>query len=149
MKEERTHKLIPAVWVMLTNEQGQVFLLKRANTGWEDGKYVIPSGHVESNESPRQAGVRELREEAGIAVDVEDLEFCHVVFNKSNDGSGTERVSTFFAVRSFSGTPRINEPEKASECGWFDMHNLPEMASTNFHAFDAISRGEIYSELYY
>lgn len=149
MSDDRTHSLIPAVWVMLTNDTGQVFLLKRANTGWEDGKYVIPSGHVEANESPKQAAVRELEEETGIKANEQDLEFRHIVFNKSNDGSGTERVSVFFAVRSYSGTPTNAEPNKASECGWFDMHSLPELTSTNLHAFDAISRGEIYSELYY
>lgn len=149
MSDERTHRLIPAVWVFIVNDEGKYFLLRRANTGWLDGAYVIPSGHIEKNETPRVAGARELEEEAGVRVDVDQLEFAHVVFNKSTDGTDTERVSIFLRATSYEGTPHLAEPEKADHAEWFSPHNLPEMPEILKQVIDHIERGSHYSELYY
>jgi len=53
----------PAVGVMLLNRQGLVFVGKRIDQtveGWQ-----MPQGGIDQGEEPRQAAMRELREEAG------------------------------------------------------------------------------------
>lgn len=45
MKEER-YKFICAVYLLLIKEN-QILLLKRANTGYEDGKYSLVAGHMD------------------------------------------------------------------------------------------------------
>lgn len=146
---ERTHRIIPAVWVIITNERDELFLLKRANTGWQDDTYCVPSGHIEYMESPRQAAVRELKEEAGVDADPKDLEFIHIIFNKSNDGSDTERTNIFFRLKTFVGEPYLAEPEKASDAGWFAHDALPELTVTLQRALEQIDNDVVYSELYY
>src|ERR1700722_10708962 len=56
----------------------KILLSRRANTGWMDGSLCIPGGHVEVDETPRQAAIRELEEELGIKAHVDDLEFICV-----------------------------------------------------------------------
>src|SRR5689334_8641182 len=51
-----------------------VLLLRRANTGYEDGNYGVVAGHVELGESVTQAAVREIWEEVGVIVRLPDLQ---------------------------------------------------------------------------
>ncbi len=149
MSDGRTHRLIPAVWVLLTNDKDEYFLLKRANTGWQDGTFTVPAGHIEYMETPRMAAVRELKEEAGVNALENDLKFSHIMFNKSTDGTDTERVSVFFTISKYSGTPFLAEPEKASEAAWYHKDSLPELSSSLGEVISHINSGQIYSELYY
>ena len=57
----------------------EVLLHLRQNTGYMDGTWDFAgSGHVDENETARQAVARECREELGIAVDPADAEFVHL-----------------------------------------------------------------------
>ena len=58
---------------LLLENQDKILLMKRKNTGYEDGKYSLPGGHVEANEEIRKALVREAKEEIGINIKREDL----------------------------------------------------------------------------
>jgi len=107
---------------LLLIKDGKIVLLKRANTGYEDGKYGLIAGHADGDETATEAMVREAREEAGIEINPGDLEFRLVMHRKTD----REQVGFFFTVRQYSGVPRNAEPEKCSELGWFDLENLPE-----------------------
>lgn len=48
-------------------QSGRILLLRRGPTApWAPGKWGLPGGYVEPGETPAQAAVRELAEEAGI-----------------------------------------------------------------------------------
>lgn len=48
-------------------QAGRLLLLRRGPTApWAPGKWGLPGGYVERGETPAQAAVRELAEEAGI-----------------------------------------------------------------------------------
>ena len=64
MAKER-HKLIPSVYLVLI-KNNKILLLRRFNTGFMDGYYSLPAGHVESNETLTSAMVREAKEEIGM-----------------------------------------------------------------------------------
>lgn len=51
----------------------EVLLARRANTGYGDGLYNLPSGHVEPGEDVRAAVIRESREEIGLALAPDDV----------------------------------------------------------------------------
>ena len=53
-----------------------------------------------------------------------------------------ERVDWFFTARSWTGEPRIVEPEKAASLGWFALDALPEpMVPHEAHALAHLFSG--------
>ncbi len=67
-----------------------VLLLKRANTGFEDGNYGPVGGHLEGGESVKQAAIRECREEIGVEIDQADLQVVGVTHYNSPTGEGVD-----------------------------------------------------------
>ena len=83
------------------------------------------SGHVEANESMKVATIREAKEELGIDVKIEDLEFMSMLHTKT---AKTEVIyyNGHFKTTKWAKSPRINEPNKCEEIKWFCISNLPE-----------------------
>lgn len=118
-----------AACYLLLIKGNKILLLRRFNTGWEDGKYTLISGHLEKSETVKQAMVREAKEEAGINLDTKDLRVVHTMHRKSNDD--LEYIDFFLVARKWQGQPKIAEPEKCDEIRWFALNNLP--GSTLLH----------------
>ena len=108
---------------LVLRRDGEILLLKRFNTGYEDGKYSLIAGHVEHFESPSQAIVREAREEVGIEVAIEDLRFVKVVHRQCPDN--LVFVDYFFEASRWNGEPGISEPEKCSDLIWVPANSIP------------------------
>jgi hypothetical protein len=64
--DTRRHKLTGDVHLLMLDGDGQVLFGRRQNTGFEDGAWHLPSGHLEAGESVVAALVREAKEEIGI-----------------------------------------------------------------------------------
>lgn len=111
------------VSLMLFKEEGQdVLLQKRKNTGYMDGMYdSCCSGHVEENESLKDALIREAKEEIGIIIKKEDIELISVL-----DISNENYLNFFFKVKHYQGRPKIMEPDKCDELKWFNIKEIPE-----------------------
>lgn len=114
-----------AVYVIVRNPAGEILLHQRANTGFLDGYWDFPSGHVEPGEGIRQAAVRELAEEAGLQADVADLHLVHV---NQNELDMPYMGFTFLASK-WQGEPTIMEPEKCSGMAFFAPDALPAKCS--------------------
>jgi len=120
--DTRSHKLTGDVHLLLIDVDGQILFGRRQNTGYEDGAYHLPSGHLEAGESVIQALIREAKEEVGVTIAPEAAEFSHVMHNSSSGG----RVAFFFTVHEWEGTPENREPDKCSELRWFPLDALPD-----------------------
>ena len=120
-----------AVYVALVKDE-RIFLLRRANTGYRDGEWAMPAGHVESGETPTQAAMRELREETGVIADLSDVRFAHALYRLCGELRDRAYVDFLFICKSWSGEPRNEEPAKADACGWFDLDGLSDIV--DFHA---------------
>ena len=120
-------KSLSAVFpIVLKNDIGdtQILLHLRQNTGYQDGKWDIAgSGHVDINETAQMAVIRECKEELGIDVEAENLSFAHMSHRLSKDRT---YYDIYLKVNTYSGTPKIMEPDKCSDLRWFSLHNLPE-----------------------
>jgi 8-oxo-dGTP pyrophosphatase MutT (NUDIX family) len=100
----------------------QILLLLRCNTGYRDGEYSVPAGHLDGNETVLAAAIREAKEETGVDIQPEDLAFSSVMHRNE----GEERVDFFVHVHKWEGEPVNTEPEKCSELRWADVKKLPE-----------------------
>lgn len=124
MHVEKYRSLV-AVYAMIVNDKNEILLLRRANTGYRDGYYDMPAGHLEDGETLREATIREVMEETGLSVSVDDVEFLQLMHRKSTG----ERVylDATFRVNKWDGEPRIVELEKCDHMAWFPLDSLPEM----------------------
>jgi 8-oxo-dGTP diphosphatase len=87
---------------------GKVLACQRKRTVRYPLKWEFPGGKIEPGETPRDAVVRELREELAIEAVPDDILLTHEwVYGNGSAGSpheGRYRV-TYFIVRQFSGKP--------------------------------------------
>jgi 8-oxo-dGTP pyrophosphatase MutT (NUDIX family) len=125
MATKQRFKLIPAVYLILRRDN-EVLLLRRANTGYQDGKYGTIAGHLEGDELATVAVAREAKEEAGITIDPTKLTFVHLLHGLSRNDPGQERMSLFFETREWQGQIKIMEPEKCDDLSWYSIDNLPK-----------------------
>lgn len=139
--------VIPAVYVLF-KRAGKILLIRRFNTGYQDGKYSLPAGHVDGGEPAEQAAVREALEEIGVSIKPEDLRFAHLMHRNvdSDDRYKLERVDIFFEAHNWDNEIANCEPEKCDELRWVSPSELPENVIPEVaHAIAAIERGEYYS----
>ena len=105
------------------NADDQILMHRRCNTGYRDGDYGLPAGHLESQEFALDGTIREVHEEVGILLTAEQLKPTHVQFRLCGDH---ERIDFFFTTREWSGEPKIMEPDKADDIQWFSLDELPK-----------------------
>ncbi len=146
MAKER-NKVVPASYLVLRKD-GKILLLRRFNTGYEDGNYSVVAGHVDAGETFTSTIVRESKEEAGIDVDPADLRVVHVMHRDSGESDGlNERVDVFLEANAWQGEIENKEPHKCDDLSWFDMTDLPENVIPYIRkAVECIRDGVFYSE---
>ncbi len=99
----------------------QVLLIRRFNTGYADGQYSVPAGHLDGGETVIAAAAREAMEEVGVRIESQDIEFSSVMHRLN----GEERVDFFVKIRDWAGEPANTEPEKCDDIRWVDVSDLP------------------------
>lgn len=123
---------------------GTLLMQRRANTGFMDGSYGIPSGHLDGGETAREGCVREMREEIGIELEPRALSVVHVMHRKA---AHDERIDFFMTTDSFAGEIENKEPDKCDDLSWFPLDALPENTIDYIRfALGEISAGRTYSE---
>lgn len=141
-------KVIPSVYLLLIRD-GKILLLRRCNTGYYDGYYGLPAGHVEAGETLTEGMMREVAEEVGVVVRRVHLHLAHVLYRMSDIPAPHERVDFFFTIDTWQGEPKNMEPEKCDDIGWFPLHALPDnMVPEVRHAIERFQSGDSYSELW-
>lgn len=105
---------IPTGVHIVLERAGTVLLMRRKNTGFFDGLYSLPGGHVEEGESLRAAAVREMREETGLDLSQAEWENLGVIHRRSD----SNRIDFFLRPRWWQGEPVINEPDKCDALTW-------------------------------
>ena len=120
--------VVPASYVFLLRDGvtgPEVLLQLRQNTGYMDDHWAAAAaGHVEKGETAYDAARREALEE--IAVSDLDLTFVSAMQRTRGGEPIDERIDFFFTARSWSGEPRIVEPQKCAELRWCALDDLPD-----------------------
>lgn len=132
---QRKNPGVSAFWI-ITNTQWEILFLKRKNTGFADGYYQLPSGHLELElqESIEECCIREIYEEVWLRVEKVDLELCFV---HHSYGVGTKNYFWFFfKVWRYTGEAINAEPDKAEHIKWihpndFDIFQIIQYTKEN------------------
>lgn len=140
------NKAIPASYLFL-EKNGKFLIARRCNTGYQDGMYQVPAGHIEKGELPSEALIREAREEIGIDLSSSDFELVHISYRPKHDDTDN-RVDFFFRAKTWRGEIQIMEPDKCDELKWVTIDELPENMSPHVHdAIECIQKGVFFREL--
>lgn len=120
-----------------------ILLLRRANTGYEDGNYSVPAGHLDGGETVTMAAIRESKEEVG--VDLAPGQIVHaLVMHRGGEG---EWINFFVVAKTWDAEPRNCEPDKCDELRWVPLDDLPENVVPYVRrAIGAFRAGERYVE---
>lgn len=87
-RAEPPHRHTEIVDVHLILRRGtDVLLARRARTGYADGLFNGPSGHVEDGEDVREAMIREAAEEIGVELDPDELRVALVMQHRGPGGA--------------------------------------------------------------
>jgi ADP-ribose pyrophosphatase YjhB (NUDIX family) len=104
-------------------QDDKILLQRRFQTGFEDGNYGVPAGHLDGGETAREGGAREIREEIGVEIYPNDMEVVHVMHRKA---SNDERIDFFMVATNYTGEIENMEPNKCDDLQFFPLNNLPE-----------------------
>lgn len=107
-----------AVTVVIERD-GRILLGKRADWTRSPGKWSFPAGFVERGEVVEMAAIREVREEAGLAIEVGPI--LGVLSE-----TGEPVVLLVYLATSAVGDPVAGDD--LTEVGWFAPDELPDLA---------------------
>jgi 8-oxo-dGTP diphosphatase len=99
----------------------QILMIRRFNTGYADGQFSVPAGHLDGGETVIAAARREALEEVGVHIDPQEIEFSSVMHRLD----GEERVDFFLKIHKWAGEPVNAEPDKCDELRWVSVNDLP------------------------
>ncbi len=136
-----------AVGAAVTNERGQLLLIKRADSGY----WLYPTGWCDVGYSAPEVVVKEVLEETGI--DVEPIRLIGVLDGMRLGESRIPLYSLLFFCRSVGGE-LVLHPLEVADAGWFFRDELPSpmigadrWADPVFAAIDGVQRDVYYDDL--
>lgn len=121
-------------------ERSGSVLLVRLSYGPREGRWGLPGGLVESDETPEEAAVRETQEETGLAVELDGLVATYMRPASSRAADWAPLLILTYRAHIVGGELRI-APEEVSEAGFFPRDELPPQGElawpSTVHGLDA------------
>lgn len=110
-------------WTWVYNSKNEILVQKRASSKklYPDYWDMSCAGHIDAGETIVQGVIREAKEEIGIDIKEEDLEFVHLYYPYEE-----EYVNVFFKANKYEGVPTIKESDKCDSLKWFNIKDLPD-----------------------
>ena len=121
---EKRFKSVVCADLMITKQvenETYILLMKRQNTGTDDGYFELPGGHLEKGEDLFDAMIREAEEELCLKLKRKDLKMIHLRHHYNG-----ERLNFIFETNGEKLNPQIGEPKKCSELRWVNIKKLPK-----------------------
>lgn len=103
-------------------KDNKVLMGKRINAHGHN-TWNFPGGHLEFGETPVDCAIRETHEETGITIkNIVPGPYTNDIF----EGSPSKHYITLYMVADYKGgTPKVLEPDKCLEWGWYSWNDLP------------------------
>ena len=112
---------------LVYNEKGEVLFIFR------NGKWDLPKGGTEKNETIEETAMREVEEETGVSglSVVKKLEKTYHVFKRN--GHYKLKQTYWFEMKStFKGLPKGQEDEGIEKVEWVEPERIPELLENSY-----------------
>ena len=131
------------VGVIIINEKGELLLEKRSAIKKQSpNKWAICAGHIEAGDIPQKAIVREIKEELGIDVNFEDLQFLDI-FKRNKKFENGQENNTFIYIYVYKTNNKIEEytvqVEELSQVKYFpksEIENALKEGNSDYAFYD-------------
>lgn len=139
-KSLKDNMWLKGVSCFVLNQDNKVLIEKRANKGLTPGKLDLCSGHIDSDEVPTQAMIRELKEELGIELE-ESMDVIKLTEQPSPlvfESSGKKKnfLIDFYCLKRKKSNV-ITQKEEVADVVWIDMEKCFELIRTGNTKFPA------------
>lgn len=115
MRRPKTHGALVAVW-----QGGEVLLVKNSYVPY----YSAPGGYVRTNETGRDAAIRELREEVGVTVAPDRLE---PALDETNEWEGKQDHVEIFNLELDERPEIAVDHREVVAASWFSPQRVSEL----------------------
>ena len=131
------------VGVIVLNENNEMLLEKRSLTKKQSpGKWALCAGHIEAGDTPENAILREVKEEIGIDITKNDLEFLDV-FRRDKKFDNGQHNNTYIYIYIYKTNKKVEDYiiqiEELSEVKYFpikDIEKALEERNTDYAFYD-------------
>ena len=118
-------------------KENKILLIKRASHLINPGKYALPGGFMDRDETTVGALKREIKEETGFEI----KKFKLFRINDNPNRIGEDRQNVDFIFLAEVGEKLSDFDKEVVEFKWFDLNHLPDPSQ---FAFDHLENIELY-----
>ncbi|MGM0498518.1 MAG: NUDIX hydrolase, partial [Bacteroidota bacterium] len=132
--------IVEAAGGLVYNSNGQILMIKRR------GKWDLPKGKKEQDESPDMCAVREVKEECSIdSLDVKDL--LHITYHSYTQEGSMILKKTYWYKMFHEGESSLSpqKEEEITEVKWVNPEDLPQKLQNTYPSIvDVIRADKLY-----
>lgn len=122
-KTDISYGVIP---IRRVGDSWEVFLIHQFSKIGNNSYWIFPKGHPEGNETPKQAAIRELKEETGMTADtLLDKPTFSLEYTFVFDGVQIQKTVEFF-VGVLTSTNYELDAIEVKEAGWYSLQAAAE-----------------------
>jgi ADP-ribose pyrophosphatase YjhB (NUDIX family) len=128
MPEQVKKKVGAGFGVIIVNKEGKVLLGRRhpdpdkADSAFRSaGEWSLPGGKLDWGESFEAGAIREVKEDTGLDIQNPQVISVHNCMNEH-----AHFMTVGLLAESFTGEPKVMEPDEMTEWNWFSFDDLPQ-----------------------
>lgn len=118
------NSLVPSVNTIVTNDHGQVLLIRRT----DNGNWSLPGGKIDLGESLTQAAIRETLEETGVTCEITGIAGIYTnprhLIEYTSNGEVRQEFTIVLTGRPVTGEPTPSD--ESSHVEWASLHSLAQ-----------------------
>jgi 8-oxo-dGTP diphosphatase len=122
---QQIYVTVDAVVFAKLKKSSYLLLINRESKPFEDS-WALPGGFIDTDEPVKQACQRELQEETGMSLDLNQLKFFNFYDEVNRDPRS--RTITFAYLAQINSLNEVKGDDDATEAKWFDIKKLPKLA---------------------
>ena len=123
--KQKIYITVDALVLFKQKHQQFLLLIKRKNNPFKN-QWALPGGFVDNDELVVNACQRELKEETGLDLNVNNFHFLD--YYDQPDRDPRSRTVTFAFIVYIEHKIEVEGNDDAVEACWFDLNDLPELA---------------------